>query len=190
MVNKRLELFQSSYDDAIDTIKRFLEPNETPEIHELVKWMMETDANPYSYLPTKWAGAYKSAELFAELLHMIHHAVYDDGDITFVAVNGAPRIVFTCHDDDNFRNIVLCENERHSERNSRRKYKIEVLKITPAEFGPLYEAYLVNDTKIDFMRYAVWHGIEGAMREYKTNKRFDVEWIAEFYARKLPRKTK
>lgn len=180
MTNK-FEAFQKNYDEAVETIKRFLEPSKyEPQMNGLVKWMMETDANPYSYLPHGWAGATGSAEGFAGLLHTIHHALYDDGDITFVTVNEEPRIVFVWRHEDNFRNYVLSEQEKDLEKRWSSEYRIEVLDIKPDEFGPLYDAYYVKEIKHWFMDDAEVHGVEYVVKHYQKYKLFDPAWIVEF----------
>jgi len=180
-MNDKFAAFKKNYDQAIESIKRFLEPGKhEPQINGLVKWMMETDANPYSYLPENWAGCTKSAESFASLLHVIHHAVYDDGDISFVTVNGEPRIVFAWHHEDNFRNYVLSEQEKDLEKRWSSKYAIEVLEIEPDEFGPLYDAYYAKQIKRWFMNDAESNTVEYAIEHYQKYKLFDIAWIVEF----------
>ena len=88
----------------------------------------------------------------ASLLHMIDHAVHDDGDITFVKVNGEPRITFAWRHEDNFRDLVLTSQEKEFEarridRIPHFKYEVEILDIKPAEFGPLYDAYQAKRVK-------------------------------------------
>ena len=41
--------------------------------------------------------------------------MYDDGDISFITVNGAPRIVFICPSDENFHEKALCKQEWHKQ---------------------------------------------------------------------------
>lgn len=180
-MNDKFKAFQKSHDEAVETIKRFLEPYQyEPQMNGLVKWMMETDANPYSYLPHAWAGSTGSAESFVGLLHTIHHAVYDDGDITFVTVNGEPRIVFVWRHEENFRNYVLTEQEKDLEKRWSSEYVIEVLDIKPDEFGPLYDAHYANQIKYWFMNDAEDHSVEYALEHYQKYKLFDPAWIAEF----------
>lgn len=172
--------FQKNYDDAIKSIKKFLEPTEyDPSMHELVKWMMETDANPYSYLPHGWAGSLESAQSFASLLNMIHHALYDDGDITFVTVNDEPRIVFVWRHDDNFKNYVLSDTEKDIvKRYGEDSYDIKVLDIKPSEFGPLYDIYHKNWLKECFISDAR-RGVNWAAEHYRQYKLWDESWIEE-----------
>ena len=182
MTNKKFAAFQKSHDDAIKSINRFLEscPYE-PQMNGLVKWMMETDANPYSYLPEGWAGSTGSAETFVTLLSVISHALYDDGDITFVTVDNEPRIVFVWHGEDNFSDYVLSTSEKSTKKRQGVEYEIKVLDIKPNEFSPLYDAYQVKQLKRYFLNDARSHSLEFAVEHYqKKYKLFDDAWIAEF----------
>jgi hypothetical protein len=89
------------------------------DVRKLVRWLAETDANPYTILHENWAKAYDSAENFAALCRHIHHALVDDGDIEFVTVDGEPRIVFTRFDEPDFRNIALNDIEKEFEKTGR-----------------------------------------------------------------------
>lgn len=178
----KFEKFQSNYDAAIESIKKFLEPGPyEPQMNGLVKWMMETDVNPYSYLPEGWAGSTGSAEAFDSLLGYIHHAVYDDGDICFVTVDGAPRIVFAHQHDDNFRDRVLTAQEKSMELNPiyGNKCEIVVLKIQPNEFGPMVEAVERDRIKQCFIWDSARNDVEWVATNYRKYKCWDESWIDE-----------
>lgn len=183
---KKFEVFQKAYDDAIETINLFLLPGKyEPQMDGLTKWLMETDANPYSYLPEHWASRMSTAEGFASLLSFISHAVHDDGEITFVTVNDRPRIVFANQHDDDFRSAVLTETEKDIEtrpwpavRTRRPSYVIKVLDIAPNEFGPLYDAFYAEDIKRCFMSDAVM-GVESAAEHYRKYSCWDEAWVDE-----------
>lgn len=150
MTNKRIEEFQKKYDDAIERIKKYLEPdpNLDPPMNELVRWMMETESNSWGYLTGCWRGAPGSAEAFVSLLDNIHHALYDDGDIAFVTVEDEPRIVFAwIHDDEQLKTNSLNEDEKYWEMRDSRKFDIKILDIKPNEFGILYDQYEKNRVK-------------------------------------------
>lgn len=177
----KFKKFQENYDEAIKTIHSFLKGPDS--MKELVKWMMETDANPYSYLPEQWAGSINSAEGFAGLLHYIHHAVEDDGDICFVKVRGEPRIVFAYQYDDNFRDRVLTNQEKVIEKRpifgELKEIDIEVLNITPNEFGKIYDEYQVQDLKRCFSIDSARMGAEFATQHYSDYKCWADSWIEE-----------
>ena len=69
----KFEQFKQAYDEAIQTIDRLSKPGPyQPQMDQLVKWMLQTDANPYSYLPEQWAGAvYTARELADSVDHFI-----------------------------------------------------------------------------------------------------------------------
>jgi hypothetical protein len=144
-MKNKLEFFQNNYDESIRTIKRFRD--EPSEISELVNWLLTTDANPYGYLTEDCRSMVYSADSFAQLLHDIHYSVVDDGDITFVKVNGEPRIVFAHKNDDCFMDIVLDSEEKAAEKEFGIHNKVEVLDITPNEFGRVYDEYNTQWTK-------------------------------------------
>ena len=180
----KFDRFQKAYDDAILYIQKSLEPdNFEPHMHKLVQWMLETDANPYGYLPHSFAGMVETAEGFMLLIRHIHHAVYDDGEITFVKVNDQPRIVFARSDDPDFRQNVLTETEQHMEnienRKFRVKYKITVLDIEPNEFPDLYDAYETAFLKKAFARDVAINDIEFAVEQYSKYKCFSNTWVDE-----------
>ncbi len=85
--------WREKFDGALERIERFRN-DDTPDMRLITRWLMETEANPYGFIERGYARAFESAEGFAGLLHSIHHALVDDGEITFVAVNGRPMIVF------------------------------------------------------------------------------------------------
>lgn len=184
-MQSKFEKFEASYKEAVTQIKQFLEETKhEPSMRGLVKWMMETDANPYAYLPHAWAGSTGSAESFVSLLNHIHHAVYDDGDITFVTVNGEPRIVFVWRHQENFRDYVLSEQEKHMEKRFASEYEIKVLGIQPDEFGPLYDKHFTERLKDWFMNDAETHGVDFAVTHYRAYKQFDTSWISLIEAQK------
>ena len=181
MQMNRLEVFKDNYEQSMQTIERLR--TEPSTMKDLVNWMLTTDANPYAYLPEGWASAMESADSFAALLHNIHHAVYDDGDITFVTVNGEPRIVFVWQHEDNFRDYVLTRQEKELEKREvfgrTRPYDIQVLKIEPHEFGPAYDAYQIEDLKNCFAVDAGRNGIDFAVEHYSKYNCYDPSWVDE-----------
>lgn len=186
----KFEEFKKNYEEAVATIEMFLQPTQyNPPMHGLVKWMMETDANPYSYLPHNWAGSMSSAESFAGLLHYISHALYDDGEITFVAVNGEPRIVFVWKHECSFRELVLTEQEQRLEKDfahlkGSSPYDVTVLDIKPEEFGDLYDEYqrewLKRCFKCDSRR-----GGKAILDHYRKYKLWDDSMIPEEFLEEM-----
>ena len=177
----RFEKFQKSYNESISSIERMLDSTDKPELAALAQWMMTTDANSYAYLPHNWAGHMSSAEGFASLLHCIHHALYDDGDIAFVTVNNEPRIVFVSPHEDNFRDYVLTDQEKEIEKRpifgATRSYDIQVLDIKADQFGPLYDEYWEQDLQRCFSMDVARFGAEYASEHYIRYKCFSDKWV-------------
>lgn len=178
---KRFETFQKRYDKAVAEIQGFLNDSRDP-MSPLVHWMMETDVNPYGFLPENWAGHTESAESFSSLLRVISHALHDDGDMTFVSVNDSPRIVFENRwDIAAYRKLALSQTEQNAEeRIGRVHYTVEILDIKPAEFGSLVDAYERKQLRRYFMKDADMHGLEFAVKHYESNRFWNPDWIEEF----------
>lgn len=182
---KKFQEFQWSYDKAVKTIHEFLQPNHP--MQKLVHWMMETDANPYGYLPEKYAAMTCSAEGFAGLLRSMHHNLYDDGDVTIVKVNGEPRITFVWKREENFRDLVLSESEKQQEAiysrryTDKQRYRVEILDINPIDFGDHYDEWYREDIKRWFLNSAEWQGANNAAKHYSKYKFFDHAWIDEWF---------
>lgn len=176
---QKFQEFQEAYDDAVVTINQFLTDTQCAEMQGLVQWLMTTDASPYSYLPSNWVGSVNTAEGFASLLYHIHHAVYDDGDICFITVNGEPRIRFLYRHDPRFRDLVLNNSELVMEKDGRRTYDIQVLDITPNEFGEVYDAWQKKDLRRRFILDSVVQGTKWASDYYRNRRCWDESWVTE-----------
>lgn len=88
-----IDRWRASFEAALEKIERYRN-DDHPDMRLVTRWLMDTEANPYGFIERGYARSFESAEGFAGLLHTIHHALVDDGEITFVAVNGRPMIVF------------------------------------------------------------------------------------------------
>ena len=183
----RLQEFQRNYENAMSTIRDFMsgqhDHGDRP-MSALVKWMIDTEINPYGFLPEDWAGQTTTVEDFSSLLRVISHALYDDGDITFVSVNDSPRIVFENRwDIAADHKLALSQTEKHmEERSNRVRYTVEILDIKPEEFGPLVDAYERKQLRRYFMNDADMHGLEFAVKHYESNRLWNPDWIEEFRA--------
>lgn len=101
-MKEKFEIWRESFQASIDKIAGY-HADVDLDMQRLTRWLMETATNPYDFLTPSDAATFRSADLFAGLLHSIHHALVDDGEITFVAVNGRPMIVFSCSRRDRER---------------------------------------------------------------------------------------
>lgn len=175
--------FHTKFNAAIDYIQEILDKPEDAydyEVSVLVKWMLTTEANPYSYLPEGHQSSFYSAQDFYGLISIIRHALYDDGDITFVKVNGEPRITFIWQHEDNFEDLILSEQDKRLKEMSMVGYEVEILDISPAEFPDVYEEYLLNSIKKSFLWDAKRRGLDFAIHHYSKQYRcYDPAWENE-----------
>jgi len=175
----KFKAFKKVYEEAVESIKRFID--DPSDMNELAAWLMTTDANPYSYLQECYADRMSTAEGCDGLLAIIHHAVYDDGNITFVKVDNQPRIVFAHKHDDNFRKLVLYVQEQEIEKRlifgKTRQYELEILDIKPNDFPKIYNDYQLKELQKCFSCSAGRNGIDFAVENYKKYACFSEDWV-------------
>ena len=98
MKTDRFQIWRGRFEEAIEKIAAFRSDSHDG-MRLITCWMMDIDTNPYGYLMPHDARATESAEGFAGLLHSIHHALVDDGEISFLTIDGRPMIVFAGGDE-------------------------------------------------------------------------------------------
>lgn len=123
-MNARIKAMEQRHQEALAAIEQFRTHSE-PEMRAITEYLLETDANPYSFLPNGWGSALDTSTSFDRFLSVIHHALYDDGDISFPIVNGAPRMAFVWRNEDNYANYVLSDTEKNLQEMYGTEYKIE-----------------------------------------------------------------
>lgn len=69
--------------ESIKNIQRLLNAKDEQFV-ELANFILETDINPYSFLPFGWEGSLYTAEGAESLLSIIHHALVDDGELCWI----------------------------------------------------------------------------------------------------------
>ena len=175
----RFDSLRKIAEDAID----FLEESATEESEcdVLIRWMLETDANPYSFLKYKDAKCFYSAEGMERLVRKVIHAVEDEGNICFVTINGEPTIVFEHVDDPDLYNKSLSEEHFKLQKYLKNSdpIKVEVLDIKPNEFPAVHNEYFKKELKKLFIQFANLHGVEQASDYCSKYSLFDDEWVNE-----------
>ncbi len=91
-MEKKFAAFEEDFRKKMETLRAAL--NDNDDVALLMRWIMTSDMNPFSYLPSAWAQLTHTGDGMHLLLCEIHHALLDDGDITFLVVNNAPCISF------------------------------------------------------------------------------------------------
>lgn len=176
----RLEKFDDAHRRAVAAIESLLADSDD-DVRMLVRWLMETDANPYSYLPEEWARCMSDAPSFARLCGHVRHALVDDGEISFVAVNGQPRISFHPRWEKGYEDRVLTAQERDLRDNGLlgRPARYEFTQIDGvAAFIAARDLYEVEDLKRCFL-WDARRDLGHAVRHYGANPLFRQEWLDE-----------
>jgi hypothetical protein len=135
-----------------------------------------SEASPYSYLPRSRAGLTNTAEGMLDLINEIHHAVYDDGDITFVLFNGCPVIIFACQHEADFTDKVVKAFSHASDR--RKSYTVEAVEDSISEFVDRLRDYFEKEMRRHFITTTSIYGVEFAKdlySEYSGYDKLDIE---------------
>ena len=135
----KLEEYQKNFDNAKLSYLEIMKKEN--DASRFMAWMVENDVNPYSvFHENSGTGGYASLtstlEGFVGLYHTIHHALYDDGEFTFIKTEFAgPKIVFYCRHEKNFQEIY----DKHIQKGCERIQKIVGFCETVDEFIAEYE---------------------------------------------------
>lgn len=181
---QQMNKFNQVHNESLANIVSLLEDKDASMKH-IANWLFETKHNPYGFLPESWAGGMKTATGFESLLNCIHHALIDDGEISFPVVNGEPRIRFVGKWEDNAEYLVLTRQERRWYDGEERyfgsfKDRLKVTWLnTVFEFTKAKDEYELNQLKHYFLMDAARQGVEYALKHYGDREQFNKEWINE-----------
>ena len=171
----RLEALEQNHLEHMEKIKEYLSSS-TPETMAIAKFLLKTEANPYGFLPEHWAGCTESSSGMTSLLHHIHHALHDDGEISFPIVNGEPKIVFAWANTENYDNLALNSTQQHFRDTRGVTYDIEQCQDV-FDFIAKCTEYHRTDILRCFITDAAMRGITFAVNHYGNNyAAFDPDW--------------
>lgn len=143
---EKIAHYNETHNQAIERIKMHCNDE---KIGTLFTWLMTTELNPYSYLTEGWAERTSTATGMSALMDTIHHAVYDDGNISFVTVNGQPKIIFLNPNDfdclDDFYPYCLSEFQKELQ-SSYDNYEVKLLECSVIDICTLIDEYEVGYT--------------------------------------------
>lgn len=175
---KKFEQFQNKFDDAMANIQKNLNDS---KLGSLFAWMLETDMNPYQYLPSYLASCANSAEGFSSLIDTIRHAFYDDGECHVATVDGEPRLVFVDIFCENGKDMVLTDQEKELNKmktKNGRPYIIDFPNVSITDFPQLARESHRNQIKRWFTMDAR-RDIESAVKHYRNYDLWDENWYIE-----------
>ena len=154
----RLGMFEKSYSEAYNRILRVLEGQEGAydyELTVLTKWLLTTDQNISQLFEHDLQYLTNSMEGMSVLVSMLHHAMYDDGDVTFGALQDKPVIKFgeNTHVDKKMtvQEFIEYADARH--------------------FDQIVKCYILDAAK---------HGSEFADNHYSTYAVWSETWKSDF----------
>ena len=170
----RLKNIEENHQTDLKEIQDYLN-DECEEMRAITKLLVETDVNPYRFLPNEWANGFETSSGFASLLNMIHHALVDDGEISFPIVNGEPRIIFVSRWEDNYEQYALSETKKHFMRELGNTYNIEQCKDV-FDFVDKFSTFNTNEVKRWFITESARFGIDFAVEHYSNYAKFNPDW--------------
>lgn len=110
----------TSFQEALSSIELSItpQPNDYKDLSEfriLSKWLLETPLSGYDFMPRGYTGYRYEPYSTDSLLNLLHHALIDDGEVSFVKMNYKNEtlrvfMIFAWRHEDNFRDLCLQEN--------------------------------------------------------------------------------
>ena len=172
--------FEERHRKALDDIQKYID-NTPKDFSDFIKWLLKTHIKACNFLPDGWGRSLDSAGDFLGLVSVLNHSLYDDGDLTFIKVNGKPRIDLHWHKDDKFEELALTSYEIHCRDHFGVSFRVEILNVTIPEFIKEVEEYEKLALKKHFIQTAKVHGIKQAIANYKDDQSYSEEWVKDFY---------
>lgn len=157
----RLKEFRKAYKQAVAQIKKYLND---PVMYEVTNWLLTAETDLFSALPKGWGNLY-SAQDCETLLGTIHHALVDDGEISFPVVRGEPRMAFVSRWETNVDEFILTDAEKEFKQRFGMSIEITFLN-TIQEFISARTLWEANKEKQYFVADAARFGIEFAKKHY------------------------
>lgn len=173
----KFEEFETAYINAVKSIKKY---QEDEDIGVLVNWLLETDSNPYSFLDDETARYTYTAEGFSTLCHLLHHALIDDGDVSFYSIDGRPQIKFVWrYEMEEETRLEMSIVRTEDDKPKLHKEEVPCVYHFYENYHEWITAKEIYDTE-DLKRCYLWDkeisGEEFANQHYEKYKRFDPEW--------------
>ena len=107
-----LKKYDAQYTKARDEYLLMMEG--TTEADLLFQCILNKEINPYRIFAKQYASNFSTLEGVVGMYQFVNHALYDDGDITFVKTNYGPLIVFYWKGESNFEEVF--QNDFYQER--------------------------------------------------------------------------
>lgn len=153
----------------------------TNEAEELFHWLLNTEVHPYGvFFDPGFSDLAGSIQGLMSLFFNLHHALMDDGDLSFIEVNDVPHIVFLHPSDfDNEQAFWECVNRQGVERSYLKSPQCSLLDISVSEFIVRAEAYETALIRRCFLTDSRRFSLDFVMEHYGDKACFDPAWVEE-----------
>ena len=150
----RTAIIGKRFIEDMDTIDKF---RQHPEMGAFTEWLLATESPTYEVMPEGWGAGLETSDGLAAFLKVLHHALYDDGDVCFVDNDGYPRMCFTDYHD------------------TEGAMRLSLNKFTELA-DAAHEKYIHRCFKHD----ANHHGVEFAVENYKHYSCYKDSWSTAY----------
>jgi len=112
--------WHKSFNKAVNSIESYLTPEfddkDSKEFSILAKWLIDNPHDPYDYMTNGYHNYRSNPFETNATLSTLHHALVDDGDISFVTMKIEGEVhrvfmIFACRHEDYFDTLCRKENE-------------------------------------------------------------------------------
>lgn len=180
-----LEKLKRNFENAYSfCVKKQKEVPTTPT-DKLFHWILNTEENPYCYFVQGGHASWTySVQGLDGLYSQIHHALEDDGELTFVTINGEPMIDFRgpwdFESDKKYCDTLAAEVSTNLHfLPFENEVEVKILEQDVDEFIRLREEYSTRHLRDCFKHEARARGKEFAVDLYRSKPFFKESWIAE-----------
>lgn len=120
----KLQDYINSFEQDKENFIRIMNYTPNNDALKLFQWMMNSEYNQYSFFSDPQFGNEMSSLAGAVgMYQLINHALYDDGDITFVKTKSWPLICFYNRKENDFREVFMSEIKKSGHGNFVLKHK-------------------------------------------------------------------
>lgn len=132
----KLEQYEKNFADAREKYLEIMKGENDAAI--LIKWMIENEISPYDvFHETGYAYQTDTLEGLIGIYHTLNHALFDDGEITFVKTAYYPKILFYWKQENDFHEHY----ERYVQSGCEKLFTISGYLDTVQEYITEYERY-------------------------------------------------
>lgn len=111
IAERKIADIDAQHEQSRNRVLAAISGEDNSEAATLVRWMFENDVNPYGVFSSYAnASCFETFEGIDSIMHLISHALHDDGDISFVMTkSGDAKICFLAHDEPDFEKRFLSD---------------------------------------------------------------------------------